>query len=89
MVVCFPTVVFHRHFVVVVRAVWRGMAYDGGVVEGERVGCWMGAWFRMGARLWMVLNVRVADFWREKHDGMEVRWGNEALGVGFRSKDKR
>ena len=68
MVVCFPTVVFHRHLVVVVRAVWRCMVYDGGVVEGERVGCWMGAW------LW---NVSVADFWREKHDGMEVRWGND------------
>ena len=23
------------------------MVYAGGVVEGERVGCWMGAWFRM------------------------------------------
>ena len=44
------------------------MVYDGGVVEGERVGCWMGAW------LW---NVSVADFWREKHDGMEVRLRND------------
>ena len=24
-----------------------------------------------------VLDVSVADFWREKHDGMEVRWGND------------
>ena len=25
----------------------------------------------------MVSDVSVADFWREKHDGMEVRWRNE------------
>jgi len=84
-------VVIHRHLVVVVRAVWRCMMYDGGVVEGERVGCWMGAWLWMGARLW---DVSVADFWREKHDGMEVRWGNEGawwsgLVLDIKSKEKR
>ena len=71
MVVCFPTVVFHRHLVVVVRAVWRGMVYDGSVVEGERVRC-----RRCGGFEWVV-NVSVADFWREKHDGMEAQWGND------------
>ena len=44
------------------------------VVEGERVGCRMGAWLWMGARFW---NVSVADFWRENHDGMEVRWRSD------------
>ena len=34
----FPTVVIHRHLVVVVRAVWRGMVYDGGVVGCRRCG---------------------------------------------------
>ena len=68
MVVCSHTVVVHRRLVVVVRAVWRcrvvslkGGVWDVGVEVGVEV----------------VLNVRVADFWREKHDGMEVRWGNE------------
>ena len=42
----------------------------------------------------VVLNVRVADFWREKHDGMEVRWGNDgawwsSLVLDIKSKEKR
>ena len=64
MVVCSHTVVVHRRLVVVVRAVWRCM-----VVSLK------GSVWDVGVEV--VLNVRVADFWREKHDGMEARWGNE------------
>ena len=50
---------------------------DGGVVGckqvvgWERVGC-----RRCGGCEW-VLTASVANFWREKHDGMEARWGND------------
>ena len=67
-------VVIHRHLVVVVRAVWRCMVYDGGVVEGGACGLLDGSMVSDGST---VVDVSVADFWREKHDGMEVRWGNE------------
>ena len=82
--------VIHRHLVVGLRAVWRCMVYEGSVVGckqvvgEERVGC-----RRCGGCEW-VLNVSVANFWREKHDGMEVRWGARwRLVVGLGSKEER
>ena len=59
------------------------MVYDGGVVEGERVGC------RRCGGCERVLNVSVANFWREKHDGVVARCGNDGawwLLVVFGSK---
>ena len=65
--------VAHRGLVVEWRAAWRCMVYEGvvgckQVVGGERVGC-----RRCGGCEW-VMNASVANFWREKHDGMEARW---------------
>ena len=62
---CFHTVVIHRHLVVELRAVWRCMVYDGSVAGCERV-----------SDVSTVLDVSVADFWREKHDGVVARWRN-------------
>ena len=42
------------------------MVYDGSVAGCERV-----------SDVSTVLDVSVADFWREKHDGVVARWGND------------
>ena len=38
-----------------------------------------------------VVDVSVADFWREKHDGMEARWGNDGAWWSclVRSKERK
>ena len=58
----FPTVVIHRHLVVVWRAAWRCMGYGGSVAGCEQV-----------LDVSAVSDVSIADFWREKHDGREAR----------------
>ena len=40
--------VVHRHLVVELRAVWRCVAYDDGVVGCERVVGWERGWMRAG-----------------------------------------
>ena len=69
---CSHTVVIHRDLVVEWRAVWRCMVHEGSVVGYEWV-----LDVSAVSDVSTVVDVSVADFWREKHDGMEARWGND------------
>ena len=63
------------------------MVHEGSVVGYERV-------LDVSAVLDVstVVDVSVADFWREKHDGMEVRWRNDGTwwsGLVLEEREKK